>query len=50
MRDIHTGVEALLQEPVCRGSVKTHLSKSCAAKVPLFERIGRGRYGLSGQG
>jgi len=50
MRDIHARVQELLQEPVCRGSVKSYLCKGCGTKAPLFERVGRGRYRLGRQG
>jgi hypothetical protein len=46
-RDIHARVEELLQEPVCRGSVKSYLAKGCVTNVPRFERVARGRYRLA---
>jgi hypothetical protein len=45
-RDIHVAVEALLDEPVSRSSVKHCLAKWVAEDPPLFERIGRARYRL----
>lgn len=46
-RDIHKRVEYFLDaDRVSRSSVKMSLHRGCQSKVPLFERLSRGRYSL----
>lgn len=47
MMDIHLAVEAVLEEPVSRSSVKNCLALHCEGPNPLFERIQRGRHKLA---
>lgn len=46
VKDIQAGVEALLNSPVSRSSVKSYLHKDGLRRTPLFERRDRGRYRL----
>jgi hypothetical protein len=46
MIEIHAAVEDLLGEPVSRSSVKNYLARGCRRRLPVFERVGRGRYRL----
>ena len=48
VKDIQAGVEALLNSPVSRSSVKSYLHKGCRRRIPLFENLGWGRYRLLG--
>ena len=48
VKDIQAGVEALLNNPVSRSSVKSYLHKGCRRRIPLFENLGWGRYRLLG--
>lgn len=45
--EIYNAVEALLEGPVARSSVKNALASERTRKQPRFERIGRGRYRAS---
>lgn len=47
--EIHARVEALLDMPVARGSVKQCLSAEAKHRTPRFVRLKRGLYQLSGE-
>src|SRR5438067_8767599 len=47
VREIHAGVEARLDEPVSRGSVKSYMRASSQRKAPLFEYLGKRGYRLT---
>lgn len=46
VREIRARVERLLNSPVSRHSVKSHLHKRVGGPRPLFQRTARGRYRL----
>lgn len=46
-KDIHAGIEAMLGESVCWGSVKCALASNLSGASPRFVRIARGRYVLA---
>lgn len=46
-KDIHTAVEALVEEPVAWSSIKGALADHVAGPSPRFVRIARGRYVLA---
>lgn len=47
VREIHQGVEEILDGPVSSSSVKDYLRKGCRRRVPLFEYCGKRGYRLA---